>query len=68
MTKKGASNFTQQVTKELIREQKRKQKENEKLQKEQITYIFISTSNFSAQCEKFASDNNIFLINKYINL
>ena len=25
--------------------------------------IFISTSNFSAQCEKFASENNISLIN-----
>lgn len=25
--------------------------------------IFISTSNFSSQCEKFASDNNILLIN-----
>ena len=25
--------------------------------------IFISTSNFSSNCEKFASDNNISLIN-----
>ena len=35
MVTKGASNFTKQVTKELIREQKRKQKEIEKLQKEE---------------------------------
>ena len=35
MAKKGAANFTKQVTRELIKEQKRKQKELEKQQKEQ---------------------------------
>ena len=74
MAKKGAGNCTKQVTKELIKEQKQRYKNNIDIPKlrefesvvrnsDAMKGIFISTSNFSIQCEKFAADNNISLIN-----
>ncbi|MDU4936240.1 MAG: hypothetical protein E6X43_13105, partial [Peptostreptococcaceae bacterium] len=61
MAKKGAGNFTKQVTKELIKEQKQKKKELEKQQKEE--YI-----NNRYEEAKILTNNIDIYINKLNNI